>query len=181
MKFYEQEFKGVWLIESEPVIDSRGLFHRHFCQREFDKAGIHTKIVQTNISENPKPLTLRGFHYQTKPSEEEKIITCLQGALFYVVVDLRPNSNTFLKWMSVELTDKDNFSIYIPFGCANAYLTMKASTTILYYMSEFYSPGSYRGFRYNDPLFSVNWPSEPVFISEKDNSFIDFDPSSHNC
>jgi len=178
MKFHEQKFKGVWLIETEPVGDHRGKFHRHFCQREFGEIGLNSNIAQINISENPKALTLRGFHYQTKPSEEEKIISCLQGALYYVVVDLRPDSNTYLKWMGIELTAEDNHSIYIPAGCANAYLTLKSSTTILYYMSEFYSAEYYRGFRYNDPLFSVKWPSEPAVISDKDNKFPDFNPQA---
>ena len=177
MKFYEQKFKGVWLIETEPVVDHRGIFHRQFCQKEFEKAGLRTQIVQTNISENPKKLTLRGFHYQVKPFEEEKIITCMQGALYYAIVDLRPDSNTFLKWMKVELSAEDNFSVYIPAGCANAYLTLQDSTTILYYMSEFYSADSYRGFRYYDPLFKVEWPNKPAIISEKDKNYLDFDPS----
>ncbi len=177
MIFTEQQIKDVWLIEAEPVSDSRGAFRRHFCKKEFRKAGLHTNIVQTNISENRHKHTLRGFHYQLPPNEENKVLTCMQGSLYDVIVDLRPDSKTFLNWMQVELKAGDNLSVYVPSGCANAYLTMEESTTILYYMSEFYAPGSYTGFRFNDPLFSVKWPAQPAVISDKDQSFMDFSPS----
>ena len=175
MKFYEQEIKGVWLIEAEPVIDARGSFRRHFCQKEYKKYGLRTEIVQTNISENPKKHTLRGFHYQVKPFGENKTLTCLRGSLYGVIVDLRSDSATFLKWISVELSVGDNLSLYVPAGCANAFLTLEDSTIILYYMSEFFAPESYRGFRYNDSNFSIKWPSEPKVISSKDQNFPDLD------
>ena len=180
MKFYEQEIKGLWLIEAEPVIDARGAFRRHFCQKEYEKYGLQTEIAQTNISENPKKYTLRGFHYQVNPFEENKTLTCLQGSLYDVIVDIRPDSKTFLKWISIELVAGDNLSLYIPAGCANSYLTLEDSTVILYYMSEFYAPDSYRGFRYNDPSFSINWPSEPEVISSKDQNFPDLDLRNFN-
>ena len=178
MIFQKQQIEGVWLINAEPVKDSRGAFRRHFCQNELEQAGLRFNIAQTNISENKTKYTLRGFHYQLPPHEEDKILTCMQGALYDVIVDLRPNSETFLKWMPVELSAGDNLSVYIPAGCANAFLTLQDSTTILYYMSEFYNPGSYTGFRYNDHLFAVKWPAQPAVISDKDKSFDDFDPSS---
>ncbi len=175
MKFYEQDIKGVWLIEAEPVTDARGSFRRHFCQKEYEDNGLQSKIVQTNISENPQKHTLRGFHYQVRPFEENKTLTCLQGSLFDVIVDLRSDSDTFLKWISVGLTAGDNLSLYVPAGCANAYLTLEDSTIILYYMSEFFAPESYSGFRYNDPKLSVDWPSEPALISSKDQNYPDLD------
>ena len=178
MKFHKQQFEGVYLIEAEPIADNRGSFRRHFCQEAFQKIGLKIKIVQTNISENKKKHTLRGFHYQRPPHEEAKVLTCLNGVFYNVVVDLRPDSESYLKWMSIELQAEDNLSLYIPPGCANGCLTLEDSTTILYYMSEFYSPGSSTGFRYNDPLFSVKWPAEPAVISEKDENFDDFDPQS---
>ena len=178
MKLTELQFENVWLIEATPIDDSRGSFRRHFCQNEFKEAGLQMNIVQTNISENLNKLTLRGFHYQLAPHEENKVLTCLRGSLYDVIIDLRPSSKTFLKWMAVELSAGDNLSIFVPAGCANAYITLSASTSILYYMSEFYNPGSYSGFRYNDPLFSVEWPSEPAVLSLKDKSFGDFDPTS---
>jgi len=178
MKFHKQRFEGVWVIEAEPISDNRGSFRRHFCQKEFQKIGLETQIVQTNFSENKSKHTLRGFHYQLAPYEEAKVLTCVEGEFYDVIIDLRPDSETFLQWMSVQLKAGDNLSLYIPYGCANGYLTLKDSTKILYYMSEFYSPGSYTGFRYNDPLFSVKWPAEPAFISEKDSKFDDVDPRS---
>lgn len=176
MIFKEQQIKDVWIIKAEPLKDDRGAFRRHFCQKEFQEIGLDAKIVQTNISQNNKKHTLRGFHYQLPPHEEAKILTCFEGALYDVIVDLRPNSKSFLSWMSVELKAGDNLSLYVPSGCANGYLTLDDSTSILYYMSEFYSPGSYTGFRYNDPLFAVKWPAKPAIISDKDENFNDFDP-----
>jgi len=178
MKFHKQDIDGVWLIETEPVVDNRGAFHRHFCVKEFAQTGIPLKIAQTNISANKKKHTLRGFHYQVAPHEEAKVLTCLRGSFCDVVVDLRPESKTFMQWKTFELNAVENFSLYVPAGCANGYLTLEDSTTILYYMSEFYSPESYTGFRYNDPAFNVEWPTEPVVISEKDKSFAYFDPIS---
>jgi len=178
MKFHKQQFEGVWLIEAEPIADNRGAFRRHFCQKEFQEIGLDMKIVQTNISENKNKYTLRGFHYQLPPHEETKILTCLKGAFYNVIIDLRSNSESYLKWISFELKAGDNLSLYVPSGCANCWLTLEDSTTILYYMSEFYSPGSYTGFRYNDPFFSVQWPAEPAVISEKDERFDNFDPNS---
>ena len=104
MKFYKQEIEGVWLIESEPIIDTRGVFRRHYCQKEYNNNGLQFKIVQTNFSENPQKYTLRGFHYQVKPFEENKTLACLQGSLYGVVIDLRSDSSTFLKHISIELS-----------------------------------------------------------------------------
>ena len=131
-------------------------------------------IAQTNISKNHNKHTLRGFHYQSAPHEENKILTCLQGSFYDVIVDLRPNSETFLKWMAFELAMGDNLSIYVPAGCANAFLTMSDNTIVHYYMSDSFSPKTYRGIRYNDCMFSVEWPFEPKVISEKDLNFPDF-------
>ncbi|MBI5570805.1 MAG: dTDP-4-dehydrorhamnose 3,5-epimerase family protein [Desulfomonile tiedjei] len=175
MKFREQKIGGVWLIEAEPLADDRGAFRRHFCHQEFKQRGIESQILQTNISENYRKYTLRGFHYQVKPHEESKTLSCIRGAIYNIVVDLRPGSSTFLQWIPFELKADDELSLHVPAGCANAYLTLEDSTTILYYMSEAYSAGAYRGFRYNDPLFGFQWPAEPAVISEKDRSYPDFD------
>lgn len=177
MKFFEQEIKGVWLIEPEPSVDHRGILRRHFCQKEFGERVINTIIRQTNISENRYKYTLRGFHYQIRPFEEAKTITCFQGSIYDIVVDLRLQSETFLKWMAFEINSNNKFSLHVPAGCANAYLTLTDNTLIHYYMSEFYSPESCRGFRYNDPIFNFVWPAEPKVISEKDRNYPDFDPN----
>lgn len=176
MKFFEQKIKGVWLIEQEPFVDERGEFRRHFCQREFDKKNIDTTIRQANISENKCKYTLRGFHFQIRPFQESKTLSCLQGAIYDIVVDLRGESKTFLKWMPFEINSGNKLSLHVPAGCANAYLTLSASTAIHYYMSEFYVPDSYGGFRYNDPFFNFTWPAEPRVISKKDKNHPDFDP-----
>ena len=176
MKFYKQNIAGVWLIEAEPFKDSRGMFFRHFCQQEFSKNGLESKILQTNVSKNNHKHTLRGMHYQLKPFEEHKTMLCISGAIHDIIDDLRPNSATFLQWISVELNSQDPLSLHLPAGCANGYLTLEDDTVILYYISEFYSPEAYRGFRYNDPLFDFKWPAEPLVISEKDRCYPDFDP-----
>ena len=178
MKFHEQKIKGVWLIEPEPYEDERGIFSRRFCQQEFRERDIETRICQTNLSQNYKKYTLRGFHYQIPPHEESKTLYCVSGEIYNVVVDLRPESESFLEWTAVRLSRENKSGLHVPAGCANAYLTLADDTTIHYYMSEYYKPNSYRGFRYNDPMFSVKWISDPAVISQKDLGYADFDPDS---
>jgi dTDP-4-dehydrorhamnose 3,5-epimerase len=178
MKFVETELPGVWLIEAEPFADERGVFRRHFCEREFKADGLDFNVRQGNISENPHRGTLRGFHYQAKPFEESKILSCLTGGLYDIVVDLRPESRSFMKWIATELTAANRRSLYVPAGCANAWLTIETDTLVHYYMSEFYNAESYRGLRYDDPAFQFRWPSQPQFMSDKDRMFADFDPKN---
>ena len=168
MNFHELSLNGVWLIESEPFCDDRGVFRRHFCSEEFSQRGIDSKVLQGNISENPHLHTLRGFHFQLPPYAEGKTISCLTGSLFDIVVDLRPDSRTYLKWESVSLDAKLRNSLYVPPGCANAYLTTESNTIVHYYMSEIYVPSSYGGFIFNDSFFNFPWPAEPRRISVKD-------------
>ncbi|MCX5712319.1 MAG: dTDP-4-dehydrorhamnose 3,5-epimerase family protein [Candidatus Omnitrophica bacterium] len=174
MKLHNQRIEGVRIIEAEPFKDDRGMFFRHFCKNEYEENGLNGEIVQTNISKNIKKYTLRGMHYQAEPLEECKTMFCLSGSIYDVIVDLRPDSDTFMQWISIELDSKEPKSIYLPAGCANGYLTLEDNTSILYYMSEFYSPKAYRGFRYNDPAFKIRWPQEPLVISDKDNVYPDF-------
>jgi len=178
MKFYKKDIPGVFLIEAQPLKDDRGMFFRHFCKKEFEKNDLETNILQTNVSKNTAAYTLRGLHYQHKPYQEAKTMFCISGAFYDIIVDLRPGSATFLKWISVELHEDEPVSLHLPGGCANGYLTLKDNTSILYYMSEFYVPDAYTGIRYNDPLFKFRWPSEPRVISEKDRTYPDFDPKS---
>jgi dTDP-4-dehydrorhamnose 3,5-epimerase len=168
MKFKELDIAGAWLIEPELVSEERGVFRRHFCREEFAAHGIETRVMQGNVSENPHLHTLRGFHYQLAPHAEGKTISCFSGALYDIIVDLRPDSKSFLQWVAVTLDARDRSSLYIPPGCANAYLTVAPDTVVHYYMSELYTPGSYRGFRYNDPSFNFEWPAKPQLISERD-------------
>ena len=168
MKFRELPLSGVWLIEAEPFTDERGVFRRHFCAEEFSKHGIEPRVLQGNISENPLMHTLRGFHFQLPPHAEGKTISCLTGSLFDIVVDLRPSSPTFRKWEAITLDAEKRNSLYVPPGCANAYLTMASNTIVHYYMSEIYAPTSYVGFNFNDPAFAFRWPVPPSLISDKD-------------
>lgn len=170
MKFLEQEINGVYLIQPEPVEDCRGLLRRHFCQREFREFNLFTDIKQTNISENRRKYTLRGFHYQLPPHGENKLISCIKGSIYDIVVDARPNSPTFCKWIQMELSEENRLSLLVPDGCANAYLTLENHTWILYFHSEFYFPSAELGIRYNDPIFNFKWPAEPSVISDKDKS-----------
>lgn len=178
MKFVELELPGVWLIEPTLHADDRGVLRRHFCADEFAAHDIVPTVVQGNISENPHRGTLRGFHYQIGDAAEAKTISCMSGSLYDVVVDLRPDSPTFRQWVAAEFSAADRRSLHVPAGCANAWLTTAPDTTVHYYMSQVYSPESYRGFRYDDPAFGCRWPMAPVFISEKDAGFADFDPDS---
>ena len=168
MRFHQLEISDVWQIEPDLVEDDRGVFRRSFCALEFESNGLLPTVLQGNISENPKPKTLRGFHYQVPPHQEAKTLTCLSGAIYDVVVDLRPKSPTFLKWISIELSAVNRLSLYVPPGCANAYLTTEKETVIHYYMSEIFVPDSYRGFSFCDPQFKFTWPDGPEVISEKD-------------
>lgn len=168
VKFEEQSLPGVYFIEPEPFVDQRGLFRRHFSVEEFSKHGIITDISQANISENKHAYTLRGFHYQLNPFEEGKTLSCLRGAIYDIIVDVRPDSPTFMKWISIELNEENRMSIHVAPGCANAFLTLKDNSLIHYYCSKPYNPRLEKGIRYNDPLFNFKWPSKPRYISEKD-------------
>lgn len=178
MKFYEQNLPGVFVIEPEPFIDERGVFRRHFCEREFKAHNICFDIKQCNVSENKFRYTLRGIHYQMPPGGEAKTLTCFKGAIYDIVADLRPGSPTYLKWIAVELNEANRKSLHVPVGCANAFLTLRDDSLIFYYCSEFYNPGLEKGIRYNDPIFKFKWPAEPKFISEKDKNHPDFIPGT---
>ena len=174
MKILSQEIDDLYLIESEPYIDERGSFIRHFCSEKFLKAGISPLIKQANLSENKYAKTLRGFHYQLSPFSEAKTISCIRGSIYDVIVDLRVESKTYMKWVSYELSEINRISIHIPPGCANAFLTLENNCLVYYYSSNYYDSESERGIRYNDPAFNFEWPFIPEIISEKDKSHPDY-------
>lgn len=174
MKFIEQSIKGLYLIEPAVFADERGVFRRSFCQNELKEAGIEFTVCQGNISENFSKFTMRGFHFQKMPSAESKILTPITGALYNVVLDLRRDSDTFLKWQSMEVRSSERESLLVPAGCANAFLTIHENTIVHYYMGDFFKTATYSGFRYNDPFFNIPWPVEPLVISERDRDFPDF-------
>ena len=174
MKFISQVISDLCLVEPSLHEDERGVFRRSFCKEEFERNGIKFDVKQGNISENFHKHTLRGFHYQVAPSIESKIISCVTGSLYNVVLDLRKESKTFCQWVALEISADKKESIYVPAGCANAFLTMADNTIVHYYMGDSFSPNTYKGIRYDDPMFSIDWPCEPKVISDKDLNFTDF-------
>lgn len=175
MKFLETELKEAYIIKMEPVEDERGFFARSFCKKEFEKHGLNFSIAQCNISYNKDRRILRGMHYQRKPHEEAKLVGCIKGAIYDVIIDMRRNSPTYCKWVSVELTDKDYKMLYIPKGFAHGFQTLEDRTMVFYHMSEFYNPGSEMGIRWNDPFFAIKWPdARNMKISNKDRSYPDY-------
>jgi len=174
MKFKRSKIiKDLFLISNGSFKDSRGTFSRIFCSKNLKK--ISFNVAQGNLSYNKKKHTLRGFHFQKGKNSEKKILTPVQGSIFNVVIDLRKNSKSFLKYEKIVLRSKKYQSLYVPDGCANAYLTLENNTIIHYYMGNFYDKKSYSGFRYNDDFFKIKWPFKPKVISKKDNEYQNFD------
>ena len=171
MKFMELPLKGAFIIEPEPIGDTRGFFARTFCANSFKEHGLTADIAQCNISQNLKKGTLRGLHYQAKPHEEDKLVRVTRGALFDVIVDLRKDSSTFLKWVGVELTANNRKMIFIPKGFAHGFQTLEDNTEVFYQMSNFYNPEASRGLAWDHPKLAIQWPSGPRIISEKDQSY----------
>jgi dTDP-4-dehydrorhamnose 3,5-epimerase len=174
MIFHKQILPGVFVIEPTPFTDERGVFRRHFCEKEFAEHGIVTDVKQSNVSENKYAYTLRGFHYQVPPYGEGKTLSCLKGKIYDIIVDVRPESPTYMKWVSFELSAENRKSIHIAPGCANCFLTLEDNCLIHYYCSQPYTSEAERGIRYNDPTFGFDWPVEPKIISDKDNSHPDY-------
>ena len=159
MTFHETKIAGVFEIHLDRADDERGFFARSWCQREFESHGLNSKLVQCNVSFNQRKGTLRGMHYQAKPFPEAKLVRCTQGAIYDVVVDLRPESQTFKHWIGVDSTRCKPHMIYMPEGCGHGFLTLDNQTEIFYQMSEFYHPELSRGVRFNDPAFKSTGPS----------------------
>ena len=171
MKFLETKIKGAYIIEIEKKEDPRGFFAREWDTKEFQMKGLEPKLVQISISSNLKKGTIRGIHYQLRPFQEMKYVRCIRGKAFEVVIDLRPNSDTFKEWISTELSSENYKAIYSPKGTGLAYQTLEDNTELLYHMSEFYSPEYERGIRYDDPTLGIKWPLEVSNIKDKDLAF----------
>jgi dTDP-4-dehydrorhamnose 3,5-epimerase len=175
MHFTKTDIPGAMLVDLQKFEDDRGFFARGWCAREFAEKGLPSQVVQMNISYNRHRHTLRGFHYQLAPHSEDKLLRCIRGKLFDVLVDLRPDSPTFKQHITVELSAENQRMLVIPKGCANAFLTMDDNTEATYLVSEYYTPSAERGLRWNDPAFGIEWPVEtPNVISEKDQNWPDF-------
>ena len=173
MKFTETDITGTYFIDLEPRGDERGFFARMFCQKEFEQRELETTFVQGNMSFSAKAGTLRGLHYQTSPNAEAKLVRCVQGALYDVVLDLRQNSPSYGKHQAFELTAKNRSMVYVPKGCAHGFMSLKPDTEIMYLVSAFYAPEAELGIRFDDPSFAIEWPMAPVEISEKDTTYPD--------
>lgn len=167
---------GLYRIVPEVHVDDRGEFWRSYCHQELADNGVEFDVCQSNVSVNRYRHTLRGFHYQQQPSVEKKILTVMTGALHAVIVDVRPDSTTFLAHEAFSFEVGDRSSLLVPDGCATGFLTLVDETIVHYQMSDHYQPESYTGFRHNDPTIGVEWPSDPVVMSDRDRSFPDLDP-----
>ena len=176
MIFAETRLRGAFVIELEKREDRRGFFARAWCQREFGERNLATEFAQCNLSLSKSGGTLRGIHYQVAPNEEAKLIRCTSGAIWDVVIDLRPNSPTYMAWIGAELTASNYRAVYVPEGCAHGFLTLADDTEVTYFVSAFHSPECERGVRYNDPQFQIRWPMEIRVISDKDQRWPDYAP-----
>jgi dTDP-4-dehydrorhamnose 3,5-epimerase len=172
--FTEAKLRGVFVIDPERHEDERGYFARTWCRREFAEHGLSTDLAQCSVSFNKRKGTLRGIHYQAVPHEEAKLVRCTRGAVYDVVLDLRPDSPTFTQWIAAELSAANGRMLYIPEGYAHGFQTMTDDTEVFYQIAEFYHAELTRGVRWNDPAFAVRWPFPPVVMSARDQSYPDF-------
>ena len=168
MRFTETELRGAFLVNLEARSDDRGFFARTFCAQEFEAHGLKPAVAQCNVSYNHKKGTLRGMHYQVAPATEAKLVRCTRGAIYDVVIDLRPNSPTYLRHIGVELTEDNRCALYVPEMFAHGYQALTDGAEVVYQVSEPYAPGFERGLRFDDPTFGIAWPEAVSAISEKD-------------
>lgn len=171
MIFRHLVFDGVYLIELEKIEDDRGFFARAWDKKLFEENNLNPNLEQCNISFNKKKGTIRGLHYQKYPFEEAKTVRCTKGQVFEVMVDLRKNSKTYLKWHGERLSEDDYKILFIPEGFALGFQTLEENTELFYQMSKKYAPDSARGIKWDDPKLKIEWPMNPTVISERDNCF----------
>jgi dTDP-4-dehydrorhamnose 3,5-epimerase len=172
--FTETPLKGAYIIEPRRISDERGYFARLLCARELAEQGLQSDIKQTNIGVSLQKGTQRGLHYQKLPHAEVKIVRCPRGAIFDVIVDLRPESETFKQWFGIELNAENALALYVPEGCAQGYRTLQDNTEIYYHTTAFFAPEFATGVRYDDPVFGIEWPGDVSVISEQDKTWPDF-------
>jgi len=178
MIFTETVLKGAYVIDPEPVRDERGMFARTWCQQEFEAQGLKVTWVQSSFSVNNRRGTLRGMHYQVAPHDEVKLVRCTMGAIYDVIVDLRPESPTYCHYFGVMLSAENRRALYIPQRFAHGFLTLQDNSEVTYHMSEFYAPASAWGIRWDDPTFRIEWPEPVTVLSEKDRTWPAF---QKNC
>jgi dTDP-4-dehydrorhamnose 3,5-epimerase len=168
MIFRETPLPGAWVLEPERFEDERGFFARTYCRRDFSERGLDPDIAQCSVSYNHHKGTLRGLHFQTAPHEEVKLVRVTRGAVWDVIVDVRPESPTFKKHFGVVLSAAAGNALYIPKGMAHGFQTLEDATEVFYQISEFYAPEAARGYHWDDPSFAIPWPESPSVISDKD-------------
>ena len=174
MIFQQTELQGAFLIQLDKIKDNRGFFARAWCEKEFSDHGLTAVVHQANVSFNFKAGTLRGMHYQLEPYGEAKTVRCTRGAIYDVIIDLRPNSPTYKQWIGAELSADNYTMLYVPENFGHGFLTLADNTEVTYQVSEFYTPGAERGIRWNDPTFAIRWPVDVRVISEKDANWPDY-------
>lgn len=177
MKFVQTPIAGAFVLELEPHGDDRGSFSRSYCVDEFAKHGIEMPVVQGNLAHTAKKGTMRGLHYQVAPAAEAKLMRCVRGSVYDVLVDLRKDSPTYLQHFGVELSSGNGLALYVPPLFGHGYLSLEDDVEMFYLVSEFYTPGAERGARYDDPAFGIQWPVSVDIISEKDLAWDPFDPN----
>ena len=175
MRLEPLEIPGAALVHIERLADPRGFFARTFCVHEFQAAGLPTALVQASVSYNERRGTVRGMHFQWPPSREDKLVRCVRGSLCDVLLDLRPDSPTYLKHRTVQLDEDNRDAVLIPHGVAHGFQTLTDRTEVLYQMTDFFAPGLNAGVRWNDPAFGIQWPIAEVVISERDAACPDFE------
>ncbi len=175
MIFTETTLKDAYIVEPEKHEDERGYFARAFCENEFESKGFKLHMVQSNIGFSHKGGTIRGLHYQVYPHAEVKLISCINGSIFDVIIDLRPDSPTYKQWFGIELNSKNNKMLLVPENFAHGYQSLADNTKVFYQISQFYVPDAERGVRWNDSAFNIPWPdmNHPI-ISDKDKRWPDF-------
>jgi dTDP-4-dehydrorhamnose 3,5-epimerase len=178
VRFTPLALQGPCLVDLEPIEDDRGFFARSWSPEEFAAQGLDTRVAACNVSFNRRAGTLRGMHFQAAPHGEVKLVRCTAGAIFDVVVDLRPASRTFRAWAGVELTARNRSALYIPEGFAHGFQTLQDDSEVLYQMGAPHVPGAARGVRWDDPAFGIEWPAPVSIMSPRDASYPDFTPFS---
>ncbi|MBD3337959.1 MAG: dTDP-4-dehydrorhamnose 3,5-epimerase [Candidatus Lokiarchaeota archaeon] len=171
MIFHKTALKDAYVIELNKLTDERGFFARAWCKEEFDENQLSSNVVQANISHNKLKGTIRGMHYQVAPYEEAKLIRCIKGSIFDVIIDLRQDSPTFEQWLAFELTENNFKMLYVPQGFAHGFQTMENDTNVFYQVTQYYTPRCENGLRYNDPYFNIKWPLRATVVSEKDRTW----------
>ena len=171
MKFTETKLKGAYIVDLDRKEDSRGFFARAFCQKEFEINGLKPAIVQANIAYNHQKGTLRGMHFQYPPAAETKLVRCTRGGILDIIVDLRPESSTYLDHISIELTEDNQRSLYVPERFAHGYQVLRDNTETSYQMGEFHIPGVEGGLMYNDERLGLEWPLPVAMVSEKEQAW----------